>query len=720
MSQRKTWQSGSKAHDAGAIQQKLDRGLACLQRGDLAQAERIYERVLARAANHVQALHLLGIIKVQTGRPQSGLELVEKAIRLKPDYTEAYSDRGLILQQLGRLDEALASFDKAITLRPNTAEAYCNRGLVLQDLERFKEALASFDKAIALRPDFAEAYSNRGVVLRDLNRLGEALASFDKAIALRPDLAGAYNNRGGALRDLGRLAEALASHDRAIALSPGYADAYVDRGFVLKELGRLDGALASYERAIALKPDQKYVFVGVADCLGRMCDWTKQSLVLDRLKRDIVEGKSTMVSLLTLGRLDDPTLLRRYAENFVRTELGGPPPPLWRGETWRNEKIRVAYLSADFRQHPMSYLIAETIERHARARFEVLGISFGPDDGSEMRARVVQAVDKFYDVRSKSDEEIAKLISDLNVDIAVDLNGYTTHCRPKILMRRPAPVQVNYLGFTSTMGTELIDYIVADEVVLPFEQQPFYAERIVHLPDCYFPRDRRYVPSTRIPTRSEAGLPEEGFIFCCFNNNWKITPEVFDVWMRILKAVDGGVLWLRRDNAWAESNLKKEARARGVDPARLIFAPHADLPDHLARHRLADLFLDCLPYNAHTTASDALWAGLPVLTCRGKAFAGRVATSLLQAVGLPELITSTMADYEALATALARDPARLGEVKAKLARNRDVTPLFDTERFCRGLEAAYVRMWEIWQTGQGPQSFAVSAQPEASRVVAVI
>jgi protein O-GlcNAc transferase len=371
--------------------------------------------------------------------------------------------------------------------------------------------------------------------------------------------------------------------------------------------------------------------------------------------------------------------------------------------------VRIAYLSADFHRHATAYLMAELFERHDRSRFEIIGVSFGVDDKSEMRKRLVAAFDQFYDVRRKSDEEVAKLLHDRQVDIAIDLKGYTTDSRPGFLAYRPTPIQASYLGFPGTMGAEFIDYIIADETVVPFEHQPFYAEKIVHLPDCYQVNDTKRKIAERMPTRQEVELPEEGCVFCCFNNNWKITPEVFGVWMRLLHAVEGSVLWLLGDNESAERNLRKEAQARGIDPARLVFAGRLPLEDHLARHRLADLFLDTLPYNAHTTASDALWVGLPVVTRLGESFAGRVAASLLNAIGLPELVTHSIEDYEALALRLAKDPSLLEGYRNRLATNRLTHPLFDTDRFRRHIEAAYLQMWEIWQRGEQPRSFAVEA-----------
>ncbi len=376
--------------------------------------------------------------------------------------------------------------------------------------------------------------------------------------------------------------------------------------------------------------------------------------------------------------------------------------------------MRIAYLSADFRQHPVAHLTAELFERHDRSRFEIIAVDFGGDDGSEMRKRLAGSFDLFIDVRAKSDEAAARAVHDLRPDIAIDLMGHTRDSRPGILAYRPAPVQVNYIGFPGTMGVPFIDYIIADSIVAPFGHQPFYTEKIVHLPDCYQANDTKRAIAQQAPTRQEAGLPEEGFVFCCFNQNWKITAEVFAVWMRLLHAVPGSVLWLMLDNEATERNLRNEAKARGIDPARLVFASRLPIEEHRARHHLADLFLDTLPCNAHTTASDALWAGLPIVTQLGEAFAGRVAASLLTAIGLPELVTHRIEDYEGLALRLARDPILLKAYRDRLNANRLTHPLFDTDRFRRHIEAAYLKMWKIWQAGGQPQSFKVEAEDACS------
>jgi protein O-GlcNAc transferase len=688
------------------LQAEFNRALALHQQGKLADAERIYSEVLRQQPNHFDALHLLGVIAVQTRRTEWGIELITKAIGLNAQVAEAYSNLGIALKELKRLDEALGSYDKAIALKPDYPEAHSNRGNVLNDLKRAADALVSCDKAIGLKPDYAEAFSNRGNALRELKRLDEALASYDKALALKPDYAEAFNNRGVALQELKRFDEALASYEKALALKPDYADASYNRGIALQELKRLDEAVASYDRALVAKINHADAFSGAADCVIKLCDWDKWKRIATELDTHIAGKKSIISPFTLLGYSGDPGLQLQCARNFIENRVPLLPRLLWTGESWRHDKLRVAYLSADFRRSAMAHLIAELFERQDRSRFEIIGVSFGVDDKSEMRKRLVAAFDQFHDVRRKSDEEVAKLLHDLQIDIAIDLMGYTRDSRPGILAYRPAPIQATYLGFAGTMGAEFIDYIIADETVAPFEHQPFYTEKIVHLPDCYLVNDTgRKIPE-RTPTRQEAGLPQ-GFVFCCFNNNWKITPDVFSVWMQLLHAVQGSVLWLSGDNESAERNLRKEAQARGINPARLVFAGRLPLEDHLARHRLADLFLDTLPYNAHTTASDALWVGLPLLTREGTAFAGRVAASLLNAIGLPELVTHGIEDYEALALKLARDPALLAEIKAKLARNRNIYPLFDTERFRRYIEAAYLQMWEIWQRGEQPRSFAV-------------
>ena len=679
-----------------------------LKRFDEAVAS--YDQAITLKPDYAGAFYNRGNALQELRRFDQALAAYDHAITLKPDHVDAFNNRGVALQKLGRFEEALSSYDQAIALAPENASTFYNRGSVLQELKRFDEAVASYDRAITLQPDYAGSFCNRGIALQELRRFDEALANYDRAIKLKPDYAVAFNSRAVALKELKHIDEALLNSDRAIALKPDYADAFSNRGVALQELKRFDEAMASYAQAIALMPDHKYAFSGWADCVIKVCDWTQRDKLVGEVRRHVIERKSKISPFLLMGYADDAALHLSCAKNYIADRFGLSPQRLGSGAIWRNEKIKVAYLSSDFRLHPLSFLMAELFEMHDRTQFEVIGVSLGPDDRSDMRSRLAVAFDRFIDVRTKSDQEVARLLKDLRADIIVDLNGHTQGARSAILAFRPAPIQVSYMGFPGTMGADFIDYIIADAIVLPFDEQSYYTENIIHLPDCYMVNDRNRTISSHTPRREELGLPAEGFVFCCFNNNWKITPVVFDVWMRLLNAVEGSVLWLFRDNEDAEKNLRREAAARGIDPTRLVFADRLPLDDHLARHRLADLLLDTLPYNAHTTASDALWTLLPVLTCRGKTFAGRVAASLLNAAGLPELVTDDLEEYEALALRLATDVALRRGFSEKLERNRMRAPLFDTDRFCGHIEAAYKTMWEIWQRGERPRSFSVEPQ----------
>jgi protein O-GlcNAc transferase len=698
-----------------AIALKPDHAEALNNRGNALGAQKrfdaavaSYEMAIAREPRHAAAWINRGLALYQLKRFDEALTSYDQAIAVRPGDAAAFNSQGNAFQAKKLFEEAIASYDQAIALAPDDPEAFSNRGNALRELKRLDDALASCDRAIEIKPGYAEAWINRAIALGELKRFDEALASYNRAIALKPDEARAFYNRGNTLRLLKRFDEALEDYDRAISRKPDFADAFDNRGAVLAEMARFEEAVASYNHTLALAPDHKFAFGGLADCAIRQCDWTRRDQLSEALRRHVIDGTSCISPFLLLGCSDDAALHHSCARHHVLDRVGTAPQRLGSGTIRRNDKIRLAYLSSDFRGHAVAYLVAELFERHDRTQFELFGVSFGPDDGSDTRTRLAAAFDRFIDVRMQGDRAVAGLLNDLHIDIAIDLNGHTQDGRLGILAFRPAPIQVNYLGYPGTNGADFIDYIIADATVLPFDQQPHYTEHIVHLPDCYQPNDRKRRIASRTPTREEVGLPAAGFVFCCFNNTWKIAPPMFDVWMRLLKAVDGSVMWLYRDNPYAEANLRNEAAARGVDPSRLLFAGPLPHGDHLARHRLADLFLDTLPYNAHTTASDALWVGLPVLTCRGKAFAGRVAASLLTAVGLPELVTQSLDEYESLALRLATDAPLLRGIRQRLERNRLEFPLFDTDRLCRHIETAYTTMWELWQRGEKPRSFSVA------------
>jgi predicted O-linked N-acetylglucosamine transferase (SPINDLY family) len=719
----------------------FSQGMAFHRADLLPEAEQLYRRVLQVYPQHFDSLHLLGVIAYQRGEYADAVRQIDVALKLKPDVADAYNNRGNALKKLGRHEEALASYNQAIALKPDDAASFNNRGSVYKDLKRFAEAAADFDNAIVLKPDFAEAFNNRGNALWEMKRFEEALANYDRAIALKPDNADAFNNRGNALKDLGRLEEALASYDRASKLKPDYAQAFYNRGTTLFELRRVEDALPDLNKAIELKPDYAAAFSNRGFTLGGLkrfdeaamsfgaalalepemdyvagarlhakmhaCDWTNFEEECTRVTAAVARGAAASPPLPLLALPATAEIQFKCARSYASDRYPAAATPAWRGERYSHQRIRIAYLSSDLRNHPVAFLTAGLFECHDRTRFETIAISYKSDAAVANRERA--AFDRLVNAQALSDLDVAKLVRELEVDIAVDLNGFTEGSRPQVFARRPAPVQVNYLGYAGTLGQIYWDYILADRFVIPEEGRGDYAEQVVYLPDTFMVTDGSRKISAHTPSREEAGLPDRGLVFCCFNNTFKITPNIFDVWMRLLREVEGSVLWLLAANTDAPNNLRREAKARGVAADRLIFAPRVELSeDYLARIRLADLFLDTLYYNAHATASDALWAGVPILTCSGTTFAGRVAGSLLRTVGLPELITPSLPDYEALALKLARDPVLLGSLRRKLADHREIYPLFDTERCTRHIEAAYTTMWERSQRGEPPQSFAVA------------
>jgi protein O-GlcNAc transferase len=728
--------------------ESFEQALACHAQGQLPEAEQLYQRVLETDDRHFGAVHGLGLIRLQQGRfgdainlfrraikidrnsaeaqhhvgvaltglgrAADAVERFEKALAIRPDFAEAHDSLGHALQMLGRAEAAIAHHERALAIKPDYAEAQNNLGNALHRLGRSEKAISQYEKALAIRPDYPEVHNNLGLALAALGRHDQAVAQYEQALALRPVYADAWINLGNSLCALGRPDEAIARYDKALAVTPDHVEALIKRGNVLAILKREDEALASFERALAIRPEDPYAFSSLANSAILACDWPRTAKLARELLARVSGGQAIINPFTFLGYCSDPSLQLQCAKTFIRHEIPAIPSPLRNNIVWCHDKIRIAYLSVGFHQHPNAYLTAELFELHDRSRFEVLGISLGPDDCSDIRARLVRAFDRFHDVRSNNDREVAAFMHDLRVDIAIDRSGYVMGARPGILAHRPAPIQVNYLGYPGTLGADFYDYVIADPIVLPLDQQPFYAEKIVHLPECYQVNDSKRTIAHETLTRQEAGLPAQGFVFCCFNNNYKITPLVFEIWMRLLRQIRGSVLWLLGDNDAAEANLRREAAARGVEPARLVFAGRLPLDEHLGRHRIADLFLDTLPYNAHTTASDALWTGLPLVTCRGETFAGRVAASLLKAIGLPELVTDSLEDYEGLAFRLASDPCALAGFRERVKQNRNVYPLFDTDRYRRHIESAYTKMWGLWQQGERPRSFAVEAHPRAA------
>ena len=667
-----------------------------------------YNRAIALDPADALAYYNRGAVLRDLKRSDEAIASYDQAIAVRPNYAEAYFNRGKLFQELQEWDAALSSYDRCIAIFPGFSQAYLNRGNLLRETRKLDEALASYSQAIEIDPNYADAYCNRGIVFRELRRSDDALASLDRAIELKPDFAEAHFNRGQLLAQATRIEAAIASFDKAIEIKPDYAEALYSRAAAFTHIQQFGAAIASYDRAFALKPDLRYLAGSRRHAKMHVCDWNDVESDIDGLRAGIEAGAAKSPPLPILALVDSVRLQQKVAEIWVGREHPAEHSLPEIARRAAGGKISVGYFSADFFDHPVGALAAEFLEAHDRTKYEVTAFSFGPDTQDRVRKRLERAFDRFIDVRGKSDREIALLSRSLSIDIAVDLGGHTGNSRTRIFAQRAAPLQLNYLGYPGTMGANYMDYLIGDRTVVPEAQQRHYTEKIVYLPNCYLPHDStRAIADTEF-AREYLGLPLLGFVFCCFNNNYKITPGTFDGWMRILKRIENSVLWLSQNNPTAASNLRQEAERRGIDARRLIFASRmSSLPEHLARYRAAGLFLDTLPYNAHATALDALWAGLPVLTCAGEGFAGRAAASALKAVELPELITSTAAEYEDLAVHLAANPPYLAEIRQKLARNRQSTALFDTPRYARHLEAAYTEIYERYRANLPPEHIYV-------------
>jgi predicted O-linked N-acetylglucosamine transferase (SPINDLY family) len=647
--------------------------VVAFQQGRLDVAERDFRKLLRKEPNNLAGLNILAIVLVALKRHAEAEPYLKSALRLSATSDATFSNYGLMLKALGRPDEALQRFSQALALNPAHAENWNNRGTVQNELRDYAAALADFDRALALDPHYAAAFFNKSKSLAELKRYDEALVACDVALALQPDLAEAWFGRGFVFAQMRRPAESAQAFARARQFSP--------------DLPLLKGSLLHQQMLI--------------------CDWNGIAPLIAEIEADLAAGKLAAEPFGWQGIATTERSLQRCATlyNASRYPAIGTPPA--GAAPTSSAKIRIGYLSGEFREQATSLLLVGVLEQHDAAQFEIFAIDNGFDDGSDTRRRIEAAVHGVVPIAGLSDPEAVAAIRAQRIDILVNLNGYFGDGRTGVFARRAAPIQVNYLGFPGTLGASYMDYIVADAIVLPAEHRGFYAEKVVTLPHCYQANDDRKPIADRVFTREECGLPAQGVVFACFNNAYKITPDVFDRWMRIMKAVEGSVLWLLDDSAEAVANLRREAIARGVDATRLVFAPRLPVAEHLARHRCADMFLDTLPYNAHTTASDALWAGLPLLTCMGETFAGRVAASLLHALHLPELTATTPDDYERMAIELATDPARLLTIRQKLAASRLAAPAFDTQSVTRHIEAAFRAMVERRRAGLAPAPITV-------------
>ena len=691
-------------HDYAAAY--LNMGDALHEKQDLDAAICSYKQVIKIKPDDADAYYNIGTALKDKGELDIAIDSYKQAIKIKPDHAKAYYNMGIALKDKGELDAAIDSHKQAIKIKPDHAGAYYNMGNVLNEKGELDAAIDSHKQAIRIKPDHAEAYNNMGIALKDKGELDAAIYSYRQAIKIKPDYADAYNNMGNALNDKAESDAAIDSYKQALKIKPDYAEAYYNMGIALINKGEMDAAVDSYEKAIKIKPDYELAHSGKLYRQAHVGDWSG----IER-GREVIPKLGISAQYINpfeiLPLEDAPERHRLRSEVFAKNEFKQKPLPLASRSTQKPKRLRIGYFSSDFKEHPVAYLMAKVIETHDRNFFEVYGYSIGPAKDDKMRHRLIKGFDVFDDVQDMSDQDVALLARQDQIDIAIDLTGYTQNSRSGVFAYRAAPVQINYLGYPGTMGANFIDYIIADPILIPSDSQKHYNEKIIQLPNSYMPTDNTRIFSERELTRLEMGLPEQGFVFCCFNNNYKISPTEFDVWMRLLLKVEGSVLWLRKSNKWSEGNFCKEAKSRGIDPSRLIFADRVPMDEHLARHRLADLFLDTFAFNAHTTATEALWAGLPVVTKLGQGFAARVAGSLLTAIELPELITETEMEYEALILDLATNPQRLAAIKQKLAANRLSKPLFNTELFTKHLEDGYQRAYGQYFDGKEPEAIYV-------------
>lgn len=682
--------------------------MGCVQRqkGDLDDAIKSFTHALKLNIEYAEAYYNLGNAQTEKGDIDSAIDNFQQALKVNPTSFKVCCDLGDRLFQKKHYAEAIENYKKALTIKPDFARAHYGLGRVKKETQDFDGALESYMQAIKINPSSAECHISIGNVLRDKGNLEQALEHYSQAHHLNRDSSEASINTGSLLCSMGEFESAKNKYMRALKIEPNHPEAHRGLGSVNMKMHDFKSAVHNYQNALDIDPHHEQTHAIKIYIEAHLCNWinfeTQQHSAPNLGTRDQAVTPFTMLFVE-----DAPSRHRLRAEaytkkNFQPNSISLAPRPLF-----KSAKLRIAYFSADFRIHPLMHLIARMLELHDKNKFEVYAYSFGFNKKDKMRQRVIDTVDKFTDIDTVSDLDAVKLARHDKIDIAIDLTGYTENCRPNIFAHRVAPIQINYLGYPGTMGAEFIDYIVTDKVLVPDEYKHHLSEKVIEMPNSYMVTDNTREISNQIMNRSQQGIPKYAFVFCCFNNAYKISPREFDIWMRLLHKVDGSVLWLRNTNKWSSENLCNEAKKRGIKPSRLLFADPIKLEDHLARHQLANLFLDTFNFCAHSTAIDALWAGLPVITKIGHSFSARVSSSLLTAIDMPELITNSEDEYEQLALELAKNPDRLADIKQRLQRNRLSTPLFNTHQFTKDLERGYQKAHENYLSGSQPTNINV-------------
>jgi len=657
-----------------------------------------YEQALSFRPNFVEALFNVANVLKNQKKYDSSVLYYQKALKVKPNYIQVYNNLGSVLLDQGKIDEAIDILQKAIIINANYPNIHNNLGNAFQKKGDLVSSIKHYQQAIKLDPNFFQSYNNLGNSLKQQGQFFQAIEMFNNALAIDPNYFDALNNLGVAYQEKGMFCKAIKAFEMALKINPNFVDALYNLGIIMKDEQKFDLSIDFLNRALLLKSDFEAALAEKFHQLLYICNWDQ---IDENTKKATLLGtqKKVISPFSALSFDDNPKRHQKRSEIYAEVKFLNKSIPFKTRSLNSKKRIKIGYFSADFHDHATMYLISKIFALHDRSKFEIYAYSIGPKKDDFMRQNLIRSVDIFDDVSQMSDKDIAMLARQDEIDIAIDLKGYTHRSRTGIFAYRAAPIQINYLGYPGTMGADFIDYIIADKIIIPEEYKNYYSEEIIYMPHSYQPNDNSRQISKKEITKSDMGLPEDSFVFCSFNNSYKITPREFDIWMRIIMKVKGSVLWLLKSNQWVEDNLKIEAKKRGVDPSRLIFADKLPHDEHLARHRLADLFLDTFNVNAHTTASDALWAGLPVVTKLGKGFAARVAGSLLNAIDLQELITKNEQDYEKLILELALKPEKLNKIKNKLHKNRLSSPLFDTEKYTKDLENGYQKVYQNYVDG---------------------
>ena len=677
------------------------------KKGKFEEAIKVYNKALHIRPDYAEAHYNMGNAYKGQGELEQAIESLGKALTFNPKYTQAYNNLGNILHQQGKIDEAIEMFQKAISISPNRPELYCNLGNSFRDNNNLSEAINNYSKSLSIKFDFLEPYNEIGNILRNNSKIDEAIEIYDKGLNIDPQNWKLLNNLGIAYHKKGDMEKAIYAFKASLNSNYNSTEVLNNLGDAYKNQGKTVDAIYMYNKALVISPDFETVRSQKLHQQANICDWN--SIEDDRIfisQLGVQKQFVTPWSLLSLE--DNPLNHKKRSEIFAKIKYPQKAIPLNTLISKYKKRIRIGYFSSDFYDHATMRLMSKILTLHYRQKFEVFAYSYDLEKNDEMKTNLINSVDVFDDVSQMSDKDVALLARQDEIDIAVDLKGYTHKSRSGIFAYRAAPIQINYLGYPGTMGADFIDYLIADLTIIPEEYRNYYSEEIIYMPHSYQPTNNNRLISQKEMTRSDMGLPEDSFVFCCFNNSYKITSVEFDIWMNLLKQVEGSVLWLLKTNKWAQANLRKEAENRGVNQDRIIFAEKLPQAEHLARQKLADLFIDTFNVNAHTTASDALWGGLPVVTKIGKGFASRVAASLLNAIDLPELVTDNEKDYESLILELAHNQEKLIKIKDRLVMNRISKPLFDSEMYTKHLENGYQQIYQNFIDGNKPKTININ------------